>query len=250
LIVDAFTYLGQSRDGWKVDRDELVRALDAESVAAAVLCPPSPVDGAFEAANEVVADAVAREPGRFVGIARVDPLLGAQAAREIERAARSLGLRGVFLHPWEDRCPLDRPEVFGVVECAVELGLPVMVAAGYPWMSEAAQVAELCAAFPAAKMIATNGAQINISGLGQIDAEALVARCPNVVLLTNGVYRDDFLAGVAAHHGAHRLAYGSGYPVMDMRFERRRVTMSTLSEDAQRTVSGTTAASLFGMASP
>ena len=63
--------------------------------------------------------------------------------------------------------PVRRP----VVEVAGSHGVPVIVAAGYPWLSEGLQVGELAGRFPGVRFVATNGGQINISGLGQTDVE-------------------------------------------------------------------------------
>ena len=45
---------------------------------------------------------MARHPTGSSAFARVDPNLGDDAAAELERATGELGLRGLFLHPWEE----------------------------------------------------------------------------------------------------------------------------------------------------
>jgi predicted TIM-barrel fold metal-dependent hydrolase len=247
MTVDGFTYLGVSRFGWSVSLRELQDALDEAEVGAAVACPCQPFDHDLERANEELAEAVRAAPSRLVGLARIDPLRGDVALEQLRRASAELGLRGLFLHPWEDSFELNSPAVNALVAVAASLGAPVMVACGYPWVAEAAQLSRLAENFPEVTFLATNGAQINISGLGQVDAENLVDRCENVILVSNGVYRDDFLDRLVRKHGGSRLVFGSSFPLMDLVYERRRIEWSRLPDDARGQVLGGTLRALYGL---
>jgi uncharacterized protein len=81
--------------------------------------------------NERVAEAVAKHPDVFIGFASVDPLKGEAAVRELERAVRELGLRGVKLHPGlQDFTPNERQ--FGPLYAkCVELGIPAIFHTGH-----------------------------------------------------------------------------------------------------------------------
>ena len=106
----------------------------------------------------------------------------------------------------------------------------------------------ICAPFVATTIVATNGAQINISGLGQLDAELALERNPNLVVQTSGVYREDFLEGVVAKFGAGRLLFASGFPQFDPRLELLRVQWAPNLSDADRTaILGSNAARLFAL---
>jgi predicted TIM-barrel fold metal-dependent hydrolase len=224
---------------------ELLAALDAAGVDRAVACPVKPVDYDLGVANDVVAAAVADSGGRLVGVARVDPLRGEDACRELERALGELGLHGLFLHPWEETFRISDPRVDPVVDVARVHGVPVIVAAGYPWLSEALQVGALARRFPDVTFVATNGLQLNISGLGQVDAELALAESANLLLQTAGVYREDFLEGVVRRFGAERLLYASAYPLLDPRLEVRRVQWAAFSEDETAALLGGNAQAVF-----
>jgi predicted TIM-barrel fold metal-dependent hydrolase len=196
-------------------------------------------------ANQHVANAVRAHGDRLVGFARVDPNLGRDAVREATRALGELGLAGLFLHPWEEHFRVGASLVDAVVEVAAEHGRPVIVAAGYPWLSEGLQVGELAGRFPRASFVATNGGQINISGLGQTDVELALAAHPNLALQTAGVYREDFLEGVVARFGPERLLFSSGFPYFDPRLEIRRAQWFHVPEEAKAAVLGGNAAALL-----
>jgi len=236
VTVDSLTFVGESISGAKASAEELLSRLDEAKIDRAVVCPLKPRSSLLEEANDIVAAAVRRYPDRLVGFARVDPNLGDDAVRELHRATGELGLRGLFLHPWEETFRIHDPRVDPLLE---GLTVPVIVAAGYPWLSEGLQVGELARRHPGVTVVATNGCQLNISGLGQVDAELALAGNANLAVQTTGVYREDFLEGVAARFGAERLLYASGFPFFDPRLEVLRVRWApNLDEGARRLVLG------------
>jgi predicted TIM-barrel fold metal-dependent hydrolase len=125
--------------------------------------------------------------------------------------------------------------------------VPVIVAAGYPWLSEALQVGALASRFPDVTFVATNGLQLNISGLGQVDAELALTEADNLLVQTAGVYREDFLKGVVRRFGVHRVLYASAYPLFDPRLEIRRVQWASFSEAEAAALLGGNARAVFGL---
>ena len=218
--------------------------MDDLGVDHAIVCPVRTRGYHLAASNE----AVSASGGRLTGVARVDPLLGDDACAELERALEALGLRGLFLHPWEETFRIADGCVAPVVEVARQHRVPVIVAAGYPWLSEALQVGALARRFPDVTFIATNGLQLNISGLGQIDAELAIAENENLLIQTSGVYREDFIEGIARRFGAHRVLYASGYPIFDPRLEIRRVQWAAFAMADEAAILGGNAAAVFALA--
>jgi predicted TIM-barrel fold metal-dependent hydrolase len=221
--------------------------MDGTGIDRAVVCPMKPRRYDLGPANQHVANAVQAHPDRLLGFARVDPNLGRDAVREAERALDGLGLAGLFLHPWEETFRVNDAAVDPVVEVAGQRGKPVIVAAGYPWLSEGLQVGDLARRFPEVRFVATNGGQINISGLGQMDVELALDANPNLVLQTAGVYREDFLENVVARFGAERLLFSSGFPYFEPRLEIRRAQWFHVAEEAKTAVLGGNAAALLGL---
>jgi predicted TIM-barrel fold metal-dependent hydrolase len=157
VIVDSLVFLGPSLHGADVSVDDLLAALDGAGIERAVAVPAKPRGYHLAPANELVAAAVGAHPERLTGFARVDPNLGDEAATELERCFATLGLAGLFLHPWEETFRVSAPFVDPVLEVARAHGRPVIVAAGYPFLSEGLQVGELARRFPDVQLVATNG---------------------------------------------------------------------------------------------
>lgn len=233
MTVDAFTFLGESLLGYPQSGDELIARLEAAEVDAAIVVPLKPPGYHLEAANAQVAEACRRQP-RVFGLARVDPHQDTGALRELERCLTQLGLRGLFLHPWEETFRVNAPFVDGVVDVCATHHVPVLVATGYPWVSEAAQVGDLARRHPDVTFVMTHGGQINISGLGQMDAMEVLRRNPNVCMETSGVYRQDFILDVVGGVGPERVLFGSNSPRMDMRLEVARVRRAEVADAARQ----------------
>jgi predicted TIM-barrel fold metal-dependent hydrolase len=225
LIVDSLTFAD----------DGLVAALDEAGIDRAIVCAPRARGHGYDVANERVTALVRAQPDRLVAFARIDPLAPG-AVSQLD------GARGLFLHPWEDAFRINEPAVDAVVDGE----RPVIVATGYPFVSEALQLAELARRHPETTFVATNGGQINVSGLGQEDAFLALEACPNLFVQTSGVYREDFLEGVVERFGVERLLYASAFPQFDPRLELLRVRWAPkFGEQAQAAVLGGNAARLL-----
>jgi predicted TIM-barrel fold metal-dependent hydrolase len=242
--VDVFTFVGQSLFDYGQTADELLERLDAADVERAIVCPVKPRGYHLSSANDAVADATTRY-SRLVGLARVDPNLGDEALSELDRALLELGLRGLFLHPWEENFRVNSPRVDPLLARCATLQLPVVIATGYPWVSEAAQVGELARRFPNVPIVMTHGGQINISGLGQADAMQVLRRQANVCIETSGVYRQDFLEDVARDLGPERVMFGSNAPRMDIRLEIARIRWAKVPDTARALMLGHNARRVF-----
>jgi predicted TIM-barrel fold metal-dependent hydrolase len=229
--------------GYGQTGEELVERLDAADVERAIVCPVRPRGYHLAPANDVVADAMSRQP-RFIGLARVDPNLDEHALVELDRAL-GMGLTGLFLHPWEENFRINGPRVDGLLARCAELQMPVVVATGYPWVSEAAQVGDLARRYPSVPIVMTHGGQINISGLGQADALAVLRRHANVCIETSGVYRQDFLEDVARDIGPRRILFGSSAPRMDIRLEVERIRWAKVPEADRALMLGDNARRVF-----
>ncbi|HDP79384.1 MAG TPA: amidohydrolase [Spirochaetes bacterium] len=80
--------------------------------------------------NDLVASFVARYPDRFIGFASVDPHKGEAGVKELRRAVKELGMKGLKLLPHlVDLYPND-PKNYPLYETAREFGIPVLFHTG------------------------------------------------------------------------------------------------------------------------
>lgn len=231
-VVDSLVFCGEHRSGWSQGVDAILGIGESAGIDRHVLVTPLSSSRLLAPENERIASIVAGDPARFDGLARVDPLVGDQAARAAEDALGGLGLVGLFLHPGEEGFALDDPRVDLVVSVAAARRAPVVVATGIPWWSEGLQVAALARRHPGAPFVLTNSGQINISGLGMQDATAALDSAPSIVIQTNGEYRQDFIEDVATRLGPERVLFASGSPQFEPAFEILRCRWADLPADS------------------
>jgi predicted TIM-barrel fold metal-dependent hydrolase len=242
VIADGLAFIGDAAGG-PGSAAHLLETMDRLHIDHAVIGGIKRHEG--ESPNAQVADAVRRYPGRLTGLIRVNPWARDWRA-ELDRYAGDGGLAGVLLQPWEDGFRMLGSVPREIVAAAAERGLPVTVAAGYPWVSEAPQIAELAGQFPGTTFMLSNEGQLNISGLGATDVVLLLSQCPNVVVHSTGAYREDFFISLAEKFGPGRLMYASGYPRFSPEYELRRVQWTeTISDAAKEQILGVTLSRIF-----
>src|SRR6516225_6716068 len=109
------------------DMDETGIAMQVLSLTAPgvqVFDPPTAVALA-RSANDQLADAIRNHPDRFAGLAAIAPQDPAAAAMELERAVRTLGLKGAILNSHTRGEYLDDPKFWEIFEAAESLGVPI-----------------------------------------------------------------------------------------------------------------------------
>jgi predicted TIM-barrel fold metal-dependent hydrolase len=77
--------------------------------------------------NDDLAKVQAKYPGKFFGLAQAPVLEGKEALQEIDRAIRSLSLKGVTITSQIKGVSLDSPKLYGLYEKGCELDVPVFV---------------------------------------------------------------------------------------------------------------------------
>jgi 2,3-dihydroxybenzoate decarboxylase len=116
--------------------EQRIADMDATGIDRAILgitCPGvqmfAPAEGTAlaRAANDELADAIARYPERFSGLAAIAPQDPANAVKEIERAVTRLGLKGIIINSHTQNRYLDEPDFWPILEAAEALGVPIYI---------------------------------------------------------------------------------------------------------------------------
>ncbi len=233
MIVDGLAIVGASITGYELKPEELLASMDSNGIDKSVIVPVQPKSYRLEPQNEAIAVTQTRYPDRFIGFCRIDPRQGEDAIIELRRCVLQLGLKGLMLHPMEEGYTINEDHVVRVVKEAGALGVPIVIAAGYPWVAHATQIRSVAEQAEESTIIMSHGGQINISGLAQADAFLAMGACSNLYIGTNGVYRQDFLEECIAAFGAERVLFTSMAPVFHQGFELDRAN-SVKMEEADR----------------
>ncbi len=111
-----------------------IRDMDATGIAKQILSLTSPGVQVFDAPtavplatsfNDQLAEAIGKHPDRFAGLAAIAPQDPTAAAKELERAVRSLHLKGAIVNSHTRGEYLDEPKFWEIFEAAESLGVPI-----------------------------------------------------------------------------------------------------------------------------
>jgi len=128
-LADALNYF--HKHDAVVSVEEMARTYrEAEMMAVLLAWDAETHTGLPPVTNDYVAGIVAQYPDVFLGFAGVDPWKGRMAIAELERAVKTLGLRGLKLHPIAQAFyPNDR-RFYPLWETCAALKIPVMFHTG------------------------------------------------------------------------------------------------------------------------
>jgi predicted TIM-barrel fold metal-dependent hydrolase len=246
MLFDIRTYLGTSFDGMDQSVSGLLKKMDQLEIEKSLVVPFKPLDYRLDQANQSLSAAIQPYHDRLIAAARIDPWQP-NALESLKKAVQTLGMRALFLDPWQEQFRADLEITDPLLNDAQANALPVMIASGFPWRSEALQVLKLALRWPGVSIIMTNGGQINISGLGQADVTLALEKANNLIIETAGVYRQDFLEESVQTFGAHRVVFGSGSPIFDQAFEVKRVELLKVKPQEKQAIQAGNALRLLGI---
>ena len=236
--------------------------MDEAGVQQAVLLPVdcTTAHGCRIASNEQVAELCGANP-RFLGFASVDPATK-DAPRQLERAIRGLGLRGLKLDPALQRFhPDDRRLAWPLYQACAELGVPLVIHCGLSWslvgQSKYARpmaLEEVAQEFPTLRIVIAHFGWPWVQ-----EALLLALKYRSVHLDTAIVYsgtpRDALARVLAGQVGIEvlerslpgQVLFGSGYPRTDIRRSVRGLDALDLSPGLREAIAGGNAAGLLGL---
>ena len=208
-VIDAHTHLGQCRV-FDLDsaEDGLIDSMDEHSIDISLVQPYPGAPCAAEVHDRIAAMAKAN-PGRFFGIASINPHQDEQAYfNELSRCVKELGFVGVKLHTIGHAVNPAGADGTIIFEAAAQLGIPVMVhtGPGIPFAAPSALQPQL-ENFPNVKVVLAHAGHGIFSG----EAVAMGLAYPQVSLEPSwcAFYN---VGGMVEALGANRVLFGSDLP--------------------------------------
>jgi len=125
----------------EADVDSLIRSMDEGGVQMGCVLPEAmpELSGGHRvrSTNGFIAEAVARYPGRLVGVANVGPILQRgvkQAIWELEYLVKERNFKACKLYP-PDGDPINHKDLWPFYEKVEELTIPLFVHVGFAWVA-------------------------------------------------------------------------------------------------------------------
>jgi uncharacterized protein len=190
--------------------DELLRAMDRFGIERGLL--PVSLD------DELHVRALAEHPDRFSGSVELDPNLGIEAARQLQRAVDDHGIVAAQFFPAGKNPPvaINDPRAYVLYAKCVELDIPVFAQAGVPGprVPGASQhpglVDEVCYDFPDLRFVFRHGCEPWV----ELTVKLLL-KWPNLYYSTTAFapkYYPAAIVDFANTRGADKVLFGSYYP--------------------------------------
>jgi len=195
-----------------------IAAMDEAGVATALVSAWWGPQGAL-IDNDEVAALVEQHPDRLVGIASADISRPMAGVRELRRAVRELGFRGLRLLPWMWGLPPDDRRYYPFYAECIELGIPFCLQVGHtgPLMSSEPgrpipYLEHVALEFPELVIVAGH-----IGPPWTQEIISLATKFPNVYIDTSAYkasrYPPDFVEFLRGR-GAKKVLFGSNYPMI------------------------------------
>jgi predicted TIM-barrel fold metal-dependent hydrolase len=198
-------------------------------------------------ANDHVISLVKGWPGRIFGYCYLNPRLGRNDCLDEVQRCLDAGLIAIKL--WV-ACACNQPEVFPIVERAIDLDIPILqhtwrkTGGNGPDETEPRQMADLARRYPRAKLI-----MAHCGGAWEYGVKAVRA-CPNVVVDTSGANpTQGFLEMALRDLGPGRIVFGTDAPLRSFASQLAKVDAVTMSAQVRRMILQDNAVRLFNLPS-
>lgn len=216
----------------------LRQQLDEANVTTALLFPePKPL----ATDNEGMYAQIKSDP-RFVGIASINPHLGAEGAALLRRALSEWGFRGLKLMPVHYAFRAASGAADHLLQAAREYGVPVTIHSGN-FFCHPLEIAQMARRFPEVSFI------MDHMGYRYYVLEAILAaeQHANIYLATTAVFEPHFIADAVARIGAERVVFGSNAPMVLPRLQLEVIRALRLPAADEALIMGGNAARLYGL---
>jgi predicted TIM-barrel fold metal-dependent hydrolase len=237
--------------------EDYLRKMDAagieRSLMIAVRAGDLRVRGSFEVPYEAIAEICARHPDRFSGLAGVDPTRGMQGLRDLEMAVRDYGFVGAHWYPhWFAMRP-DAAQIYPYYAKCCELDVPIMLQVGHnlvyskdrrlPSVAKPILLDQVAIDFPELILI---GIHIGIPW-----TDEMISMCwkHENVYTAGDAYAPKHWPASYVHYansyGAHKVLFGTDFPVIDPERAVREVRDLGLREASHQLVMRENALRIF-----
>jgi len=203
--------------------------------------------------NDVVADMVARFPGRFAGVAAVNLEKPVEAVRELERAVKELGFKALRVVPWLWNRPPNDKFYFPLYVKCIELDIPFCTQVGHtgPLMpSETGRpvpyLDEVALTFPELKIVAGH------IGHPWTDEMIGVAWKHEHVYIDTSAYLPRYYPPQLLHYmktyGREKVLFGTNFPQLSLEKCVEQASALDLPDEARAAFMGENARRVFKLA--
>jgi predicted TIM-barrel fold metal-dependent hydrolase len=240
-----------------VSIEDYLRKMDAAGIERSLLIAVRAGDlrmkGSFEIPYEQVAQWCRKYPERFSGLAGVDIYRGMQGLRDLEFAVKELGFVGAHVYPHWFRLAPNEALYYPYYAKCCELDVPIMMQVGQnliyqkdvrlPSVARPILLDQIAIDFPELKLLG-----IHI-GMPWVEEMIAMAWKHENVYIGIDAYAPKYLPESLKHYmnsyGAHKVMFGTDWPVIDPERAVAEMQAHQFKPDAMRQIMRDTAVKVF-----
>jgi predicted TIM-barrel fold metal-dependent hydrolase len=231
------------------------RAGIEQSLLVAPRCGDLRMKYSYHVPYERIAGYCEQFPGRFRGVAGVDPSRILPGLREFEHAITDLGFVGAHLYPhWYEAAPDDRKYYPFYAKCC-ELGVPIMMQVGHCLDYQRDRILANVAKPETLDRVAIDFPELQIIGihLGWPWTQEMIAMCfkhENVYMAGDAYAPKHWPAEFVQYvdsWGQDKVMFGTDWPVIDPERAMRDIAQLGLRPEPQRKLLRDNAVRVFGL---
>ena len=223
------------------DAPSMVDAMDKAGVEKLCISSFLSIGPDCRTGNNMVAQAVRQFPQRFVGYAVVNPNRPEEIESELTRCFDTLGMRAIKIHPAFHRYSVEGSAYRIAFDFAGRKGVPIL---SHEW-GRPEFLEELSAQYKNVNFIIAHTAFWD--GRSPFHFAGVLQRKPNVFvdLVYSNIYYQG-LERMAAQVGAHKILWGSDFPLHDLPYQFGRMLFSRLDDESKSKILGTNMLRILG----
>lgn len=240
-----------------VSIDDYLRRMDAagieRSLLIAVRAGDLNVKGSFEIPYKTVYDVCRQHPDRFSGLAGVDPTLGVAGLKELDQAVNDYGFVGAHWYPHWFAMPPDAPQIYPYYARCVELDIPIMMQVGHNLVYSRERRLPSVAKPILLDQVAIDFPELVLLGIhiGVPWTDEMISMCwkHENVYMAGDAYAPKHWPASMVHYantyGAHKVLFGTDWPVIDTERAVQEVAGLGLREASHRALMRDNALRIF-----
>ena len=242
-----------------IEMEDYVAAMDRAGVERSLLIATRAGDlrvrHSYEIPYQRVADYCAAFPGRFSGLAGIDPTRGISGLRELDTAVHELGFVGAHLYPhWFGLAP-DHARYYPYYARCAELGIPVMMQVGHCLDYRRDRILESVGRPITLERVAIDFPELTIIGihLGWPWTEEMIAMCfkhANVYVAADAYAPKHWPAEYVRYvdsWGSDKVLFGTDWPVIGPERAIEEIDGLGLRPESRRKLLRDNAVRVFGL---
>jgi predicted TIM-barrel fold metal-dependent hydrolase len=206
-----------------------------------------------EVPYERVHEVCRAHPGRFSGLAGIDPFRGMEGVRELERAVRDYGFVGAHLYPHHFELAPDHAKYYPYYAKCCELGIPIMMQVGQSLVYQQGRRRRSVGRPIALDAVACDFPELTLIGIhiGIPWTDEMIAMAwkhPNVYIGTDAYaprYWPPQLVHYLDTYGREKVMFGTDWPVVDPVRALREIETLDIRPEAKALLLGDNARRVF-----